>query len=53
MKQILLLIALIVAASSSITAQQRTYGETLVGTYCHDLTREGVVTAVGELNETL
>ena len=27
------------------------YGETLVGTYCHDLTREGVVTAVDEMDE--
>jgi len=25
------------------------YGETLVDTYCHDLTREGVVTAIGEV----
>ncbi|MCL2041814.1 MAG: T9SS type A sorting domain-containing protein [Bacteroidales bacterium] len=25
------------------------YGETLVDIYCHDLTREGVVTAVGEM----
>jgi hypothetical protein len=27
------------------------YGETLAGTYCHDLTREGVVTAVGEMEQ--
>ncbi|MCL2041813.1 MAG: T9SS type A sorting domain-containing protein [Bacteroidales bacterium] len=26
------------------------YGETLVDIYCHDLTREGVVTAVGEMD---
>jgi len=26
------------------------YGETLVDTYCHDLTREGVVTAIGEMD---
>jgi len=27
------------------------YGETLAGIYCHDLTREGVVTAVGEIEK--
>jgi len=29
----------------------RDYGETLVGTYCHDLTREGVVTRIDEVKK--